>query len=227
MTRTLFFAAAAALVLSACDSTGPEAEVDLTVQTAADIAADPATGRDPNTGQAIDTGRFTLYSLRTGEVVLGYDEENRADSASTLWDIGFRGTDIIVNGGASGPGVGLATVVPEPFEDVAVATDYTLRRDGDSTCESGPSLAVCTGSGNGWYTYVPFPGNQGGYIIPTPGRTLVVRTADGEGYAKLRFTSYYQGNPAPSTIDFATPGRYYTFDYVLNAEGATFVGDES
>lgn len=223
MTRTLLFTAVAALALSACDSTAPETEVDLSVQTATDIEADPTTGRDPDTGQAISTNRFTLYSLRTGEVVLNYDETNRADSASTLWDIGLRGTDVIVNGGTSGPGAGVATVLTAPFDEVATAAGLTFRRDGESTCPSGNALAVCAGSGNGWYTYVPFPGNQGGYILPTAGRTLVVRTADGEGYAKVRFLSYYQGAPDPSAITLTTPARYYSFEYVLNANGESFV----
>ncbi len=64
-------------------------------------------------------------------------------------------------------------------------------------------------------------------MVPTPGRTLVVRTADGEGYAKIRFQSYYQGAPEASAITFTTPGRYFTFDYALNENGRSFVATDN
>ena len=233
MTRLLAFATLFALTLTACDTVEPE-PVDLTVRTAADVAADPAT-RDPNTGQVRGTDRYTLFSLRTGEVVVGYDDAERADSASTLWDIGFRGTEVIVNGGASGPGSAAAVVVAQPFAEVtdAVGPNVVYREDGSATCPlvqtpvgpvPGRSLAVCTGSGNGWYTYTPFP-TGGGYILPTPGRTLLVRLADGSGYAKVRFLSYYRGNPAPSAITPASEDRYYTFEFVTNDQGSSFVDE--
>lgn len=231
MTRFTLFAALAAITLTACDSTESE-PVDLSVQVETDLAADPAT-RDPNTGQTVGTDNFTLYSLREGRVIVSYDATERADSASTLWDIGFRGTEIILNGGSSGPGAAVGVVVAEAFEDVgnALAGDYTYRRDGESLCPEvqtpvgpvpGTPRAICTGSGNGWYTYTPFPGGQGGYILPTPGRTLLVRLADSQGYAKVRFLSYYQGRPDPADITFQSQDRYYSFEYVTNEQGASF-----
>ena len=233
MTRFSFLTIALALTLAACDSTGPE-PVRVQAKTVADLAADPA-DRDPNTGRTSDTGRFTLYSLREGEVVLSYDEADRSDSLTTAWDIGFQGSTIIVNGGASGPGQGGAVILEEAFDDVAaVPAGTAFRVDGTADCPSvttpggtfpGRPLAVCTGSGNGWYTYVPFQ-TGGGYLTPTPGRTILVRTADGEGYAKVRIESYYQGAPDPATITFTSPARYYTFEYVLNASGRSFEADE-
>ena len=223
MLRSLTLAAVAALALSACDSNGPSTEVDLQVQVAADVIADPANGRDPNTGRPTDSGRYTLYSLADNEVVLSYAETDPAvrqrDSASTRWDIGFQGTTIVVNGGDSGPGAGAGLIVEEAFADVATAAGLALRVDGQASCPSGPGLAVCTGGGNGWYTYVPAQN----LILPTPGRTLVVRTADGDGYAKINFRSYYQGSPAEADITPTTPSRYYSFEYVLNTEGQAFV----
>ncbi len=127
--------------------------------------------RDNTTGQVADTGRYTLYSLRDGEIVLSYDEEDRSDS--TLYRLGYRfqqGSTIIVNGGTSGPGMGAALILEEAFDDVTeVSSSTTLRVDGSADCPAvntpggtfpGTPLAVCTGSGNGWYTYVPFPSER-------------------------------------------------------------------
>src|SRR5690606_6982215 len=50
-------------------------------------------------------GHFTFYSLREDRVI------PLADSASTAWDLAFRGTTVLVNGGASGPGDGGAVVL--------------------------------------------------------------------------------------------------------------------
>ena len=204
-------------LLTACDSsdgTEPPAE-PLEVQRIEDVPADPATGRDPDTGEAIDTDRYTFVSLRMGQVVLRYDNDARADSASTAWDLGFQGANVIVNGGTSGPGNGGAVLVEELFSEVTEApTDDAFRVDGSATCSDGSSFAVCPGSDNGWYNY----NFQTNVISPIPGRTLVVRTADGR-YAKVRFVSYYEG--APATPDpFADASRYVTFEYVFQDDGS-------
>jgi hypothetical protein len=226
MNRSLLLLAGLALVLSACDGTDPVDPVVVETATVAELSADPAV-RDPNTGAVVQTGRYTLYSLRENRVVLSHTATNRADSASTAWDIGFQGTNIIVNGGASGPGLGQAVVVTATFDELTdVPAGTTFRADGDNTCPSGAPRAVCGGSGNGWYTYVPFAGGVGGYIVPTPGRTLLVRTADGQGTAKIRFTSYYQGSPDPATISLSSRDRYYSFDFALNPNGTSFVASE-
>ena len=243
MTRLPLFAAIFALTLTACDSSETET-LDIIADQAADVPADPAQ-RDPTTGVTQGTNNFTLFSLRVEDdtttavderIVVSYDDTERADSASTRWDIGFNGTDIILNGGSSGPGAALGVVVPEAFVDLedALANDYTYRRDGESPCPDiqtpvgpvpGASRAVCGGSGNGWYTYVPFPGGRGGYIVPTAGRTLLVRLADGQGYAKVAFTSYYQGSPDPAAITDQSQDRFYSFKFVTNPTGSSFEPD--
>ena len=228
MNRFALVALTGALSLTACDSTGPDAVVDLDVRTAADVIADPNTGRDPVTGRPVASDRFTLYDLDAGEIVLSSDEADAAvrqrDSASTVWDVGFKGTTIIVNGGTSGPGRGSAQIVTEAFASVteAPATGYVA--DGSNTnCPAvvtpggtfpGAPFAVCGGSDNGWYNY---NGAQN-LVSPLAGRTIVLTTATGD-YAKLRVLSYYRGNPA--TPDPATDeDRYYTFEYVLQPDGS-------
>lgn len=148
-------------------------------------------------------GPFTLFSLSENRVV------PNADSATTAWDLGLRGTTILVNGGTSGPGSGAATLVEAPFEAVAAAPEADLVADGARECPRGEPLAVCTGSGNGWYLYA------GNGVTPLPDRTLVVRTADGASLVKVRVLSYDLSEPRP---DGSRP-RYYTFEHVrLDAE---------
>lgn len=154
-----------------------------------------AVGASPMGGAP--SGPYTLYSLSENRVM------PNADSASTEWDLGLYGTTVIVNGGTSGPGQGAARIVEMDFEDVTSADSLELVVDGEGNCPRG-DLAVCTGSGNGWYLY----GGNG--ISPLPGRTLVLRTATG-ALAKIRFLDYVLSDPQP---DGSRP-RYYTFEYAM------------
>ena len=156
---------------------------------AENIAVDAA----PMGGAA--SGPFTLYSLSENRVV------SNADSASTAWDIGLFGTTIMVNGGTSGPGEGAARIVEMEFEDVTSADGIELVTDGEGDCPRG-DYAICIGSGNGWYLY----GGNG--IQPLPGRTLVLKTAEG-GFAKVRVLEYVLSEPQP---DGSRP-RFYTFEH--------------
>ncbi len=226
--RSIPLVAVFALVLAACDASDPApTPVPLNVQTATDVEADPTTGRDPDTGAPISNNLFTLYDLDANEVVLSSDETDpavrAADSASTAWDIGFRGTTIIVNGGASGPGAGEAQLLTEAFAEVNEAPEDGYVADGENDCPAvetpggtfpGAPYAICTGSGNGWYDYNP----QLNLISPIPGRTIVLTTADGQRYAKVRILSFYRGNPNPP--DPQAPSRHYTFEYVVQPDGS-------
>lgn len=191
-----------ALAVSACDSASPDpiTPEPLDVVLVQDLPADPTTGRDPQTGAPIATNRYTLFSLRENRIVLGYNAESRADSASTQWDIGFRGTSLIVNGGQSGPGQGGAVLVSGLLDEVteAPAAGYGDAVPGD------------------WFAYNP----QTHVVSPTPGRVIVVRTANGQ-YAKLRVLSYYRGAPADPDA-FEHEARHYTFEYVLQPDGSRF-----
>lgn len=209
MTRLLSLLVAAVLVLmlGACNDSNPvdseEEDPPLEVLTVEDLPADPTTssGDGPPSG----TDQYTYFSLRDGEIVLRYDETERDEAESTSWDISFQATNIIVNGGTSGPGEGAAYIAEEPFEEV---TEVDVDRLGTDT-DDAQAL-------EDWYDY-----NMETHIVsPLPGRTLVVRTADGEGYAKIRIVSYYEGapeDPAESEAD----ARHYTFDYVLQTDGST------
>lgn len=217
MNRLTLLALAGTLALSACDSTAPGETVNLDVETATDIEADPTTSTDG--GRPTSSGRFTLYDLDAGEVVLSSSETDEAmrqqDSTSTAWDIGFSGTTIIFNGGTSGPGQGSAQIVEGLFADVTEAPAGGYVADGANTaCPSG-AYAVCTGSNNGWYSYNPTTH----IVSPIPGRSIVLTTGDGD-YAKVRILSYYRGNPAvPGGVD-----RHYTFEYAVQPDGSRDFG---
>ena len=161
-------------------------------------------------GQPI-SGPFTKFDFDTG---METDSE-------TDWDIAFRATDIIVNGGSSmgtidepnRNGDGGAYIVMGTMADVT-EVDVSL-----FTQDSENGYAIMSGSGNGWYTYT---GPPTFLVTPTAGRILVFKTADGK-FAKVEILSYYQG--APDSPDaFTDQSRYYTFNYVYqpNSGETTF-----
>ena len=161
-------------------------------------------------GQPI-SGPFTKFDFDTG---METDSE-------TDWDIAFRATDIIVNGGSSmgtidepnRNGDGGAYIAMGTMADVT-EVDVSL-----FTQDSENGYAIMSGSGNGWYTYT---GPPTFLVTPTAGRILVFKTADGK-FAKVEILSYYQG--APDSPDaFTDQSRYYTFNYVYqpNSGETTF-----
>lgn len=195
---SILFAVAGLLLFSSCSDNGignddPEPEVESNT-----IESLEALG---------ENGQYTFFSLRTGETV------SQADSASTDWDLAFNGTTILTNSGVSGPGSGGAIILDSSFSGVTIAPS-----EGYST-DTSESLAIPTGTGNGWYSY-NFTTHK---ITPLPDKTIVVKTADGNHYAKVQIISYYKDNPDLSSEEYqnnseAYPSRHYTFDYVIQLE---------
>ncbi len=170
-------------------------------QTVKNLAADPVT-IDPQTGQpGAGTGKYTLFSLKDGKQIAN------SDSASNKWDIGFRGTTIIVNGGAIRSGQGGAYIHTGTFEELtSVPESVTFATD-----QSSSQLAIPTGSGKGWYNYANT------IVSPIPGKVLILKTGDGK-YAKLEVLSYYKDAPATPTA--TSESRYFTFRYVYQPDGS-------
>jgi hypothetical protein len=170
--------------------------VDLPVRTVTNLQADTA-----------NTGRFTFFSLRDSAIV------PNSDSATARWDIAFRATTIIINGGPIRFGQGGANVL--------TGTDFntleTLPETGWRVDSSATSLAIPVGSGRAWYNY----NQQTNVISPIPGVVLGIRTADGR-YAKLQILSYYLNAPA-NPNGFADRARVYTFRYVFQPNGSRTV----
>jgi hypothetical protein len=183
--------ASAFMACSKDDDAKPDAP--LTSTQVNNIEADPA----------VTSNHFAFYSLERNEAVA------LADSASNKWDLAFRSTTILINGGSSGlGGAGAYVQRATTFDAFAgIPSDSVFRTD------AAGAFAIPTGSGNGWYNY-DFNTNV---ISPIPGNILVVRTAGGK-YAKLEILSYYKNAPAsPASTDTA---RYYTFRFIYQPDGS-------
>lgn len=147
---------------------------------------------------------FTYYRFSDSSVVTG------ADTLTSKWDIAFRNTSIIINGGPIRFGVGGAIVdslVSYDTISVVPAASFSV----DST-ES--KLAIPGGSTNGWYKY----DLANNIVNPILTRSLIIRTGDGK-YAKVQILSYYKdSNPQPpvNPLNF----RYYTFKFVYQPDGS-------
>jgi hypothetical protein len=146
------------------------------------------------------SGAFTKFSFETGT----------STTSETNWDIAFRGTTIIVNGGGS---LGTNDEPERTGNAAAYIANGTMATvtevDTDLlVADSASGYAIPAGSSNGWYLYNP----QLFLVTPIAGKILVFRTHDGR-YAKVEILSYYQDapeNPNPMVDE----GRYYTFNYV-------------
>ena len=207
-TLSAFTLVSTVVLFFSCKKDNVTAPVVLETKTVSNLPADTIIGLTSN-GQPYGSGKFTFYSLETNKII------DNADSASTKWDLGFRGTTIITNSGTGGPGNGGAFVFTGIFSDLtAISADSTFRTDSAPT-----SYAIKTGSGNGWYSY----NGATQLITPVPGRVLVIRTATGK-YAKLEILNYYKGGVTPdataSDNDKLTKQRYFTFRYLYQPNGS-------
>ncbi|MBC3787191.1 HmuY family protein [Spirosoma utsteinense] len=199
----LFTASLATLTACASDDDAPVV-LPVQAQTVNNLPADPTTPSSTTGQPPLSTGKFTLYNLRDNKTVAN------TDSATNRWDVGFRGTTVIINGGAVRSGQGGAYVHTGTFEELtAIPATATFAQD-----QSATSLAIPTGSGLGWYNY----NSTNNIITPVPGRVLVIRTGDGK-YAKLEILSYYEN--APATPGATSRSRFYTFRYVYQPDGST------
>lgn len=175
-------------------------------KTVNDLPADTIIGIS-SIGQPYGSGKFTLYSLETNSIIAN------TDSATTKWDLGFRGTTIITNSGTGGPGNGGAFVYTGNFSDLKeISADSVFRTD------NAPVYAIRSGSGNGWYNY----NGATQLVTPIPGRVLVIRTASGK-YAKVEILNYYKGGVTPDASapdnEKITKQRYFAFRYVYQLNG--------
>ena len=191
----------------ACDS---DNDGDDTIPVVSITVEDLYAPQQGGQGQPI-SGAFTKFDFD-----LGMETDSETD-----WDIAFRATDIIVNGGMSmgttdepdRTGDAGAYIATGTIEEITEVDINLFTQDSDS------GYAIMSGSGNGWYTY---SGPPTFLITPTPGKILVFKTADGK-YAKVEILSYYEGAPVDPDA-FTDQSRYYTFNYVYqpNSGETTF-----
>ena len=151
-------------------------------------------------------GKFAKFSFSKQELVEGDD-----------WDIAFRATTILVNGGFSGgedepdrSGIGAGYIQIGNYGSIKTVDESLFKQD------SQTSKAIPTGSGNGWYNYDA----QNHIITPIAGRTLMFKTHNGR-YAKVEIQSYYKNSPEIPNA-FSSEAQYYTFTYTYQPnEGVT------
>ena len=153
-------------------------------------------------------GKVTFFNISTQKIVAN------SDSATTKWDLGFRGTTIFTNSGTSGTGQGGAFIFNGLFDNLkTISADSTFKVDTKTL------LAIPTGSKKGWYAY----DGAANLITAIPGKVLVIRTADGK-FAKMEILNYYKKGvtPAATATDAAkTNGqRYYAYRFVYQPDGS-------
>ncbi len=190
---------ALSIIYVSCDDTEPITLLPVESKSITNLPALQTT--DFTQSPPVTTGSFTKFSFKEGSQITGDN-----------WDIAFRGTTILVNGGTKigsltdepeRTGEASLTLVTGTFSGVTKApvdTDFLQDKTG--------SYALTTGSGNGWYTYAGPPTHL---INPIAGKVLIIRTVNGN-YAKMEIISYYKDNN-PSILDNA---RYYSFNYQYN-----------
>ena len=152
----------------------------------------------PGAPPFIPGGDYTKFNFSKGDTVSGDD-----------WDIAFRSTIILVNGGASRnpdepdrTGEAAAYIATGTLASVASIKTSSFRRDKKT------EYAIPTGSGNGWYNYNP--GEM--TITSIAGRIIVIKTHNNR-YAKMEILSYYKNAPSRPDNTKDIP-RFYTFRYV-------------
>ena len=196
-----------------CTDSTPEEppKLDLIPKTFEDLHAPQSGGREAETPLS---GPFVKFSFREGAITTN---ENK-------WDIAFRGTTILVNGGTkvefleepNRTGNAAGYIQNGVFEGITSVTSSRFKQD------STDEYAIPGGSDNGWYNYVGEPTHV---INPIPGKILIFRTHDNR-FVKMEILSYYKGAPeqpialGPRAHQDAT----YTFRYVYqpNEDVTTF-----
>ena len=152
------------------------------------------------TVDATDRENWAYVNLAKGETV------DIADPATSMaWDLGFKRTAVIANGGVSGPGkTGTLILKDISFEDVLEAPEGDYVSDTDQIATFA--------RGNGWYTYTGPPNH---WVLPNPIVYALRIAVDPKTqppspyyYAKVRFIGYYENNETKEgsgniTIEYA------------------------
>ena len=142
-----------------------------------------------------NTKSYNYFSLLSGK------EVPDSDAKTAKWDLGFSKTTIAVNSGTSGPGQGGAQIIEKPFDQITEAPKDGYKVDGEG------GNAIVGGSGNSWYKY----DMSVHAIMPIIGRTILVKTAEGQ-FAKVGIISYYKGAPEEVPTEESS---YFTFRYAI------------
>jgi len=160
-----------------------------------------------NISDTLVTGKFTKFSFSEGDTI---NHNN--------WDVAFRGTTLIVNGGEKShndqpdrSGNAAVYIAIGSMSEINYIDTNRLLQDNSSGSAVLENMMVddLGISGKGWAFY----NYQTHIISPIPGRVLVFRTHD-DNYAKMEILYFYNSpNPEPQNGDY---GGFYTFNYLLS-----------
>lgn len=193
----MFFSLVIFLLFACGSESEEEPQLPLVAEMVEDLSA-PNDVIDRSTGQVLEEKPFQYFSL----------SEKRVVTEDESWDVAFKGTTIRTNTAKNVSAALVDGIFQEINEIPATATFAT---------DTETSLAIPTGSGNGWYSYNPTTHA----IKPIPGKVILLQTTSGN-YAKMEILSYYKGNPSDEELDPLTAeGATYTFQYVLQPNGTT------
>jgi len=157
----------------------------------------PQTGGMDQMGNPIPvSGEFAKFDFSTGVVT----------TSETEWDIAFRGTSIIVNGGVSSETTDEPERTGNAAAYIATGTIVSIKAVNSGLLEQDSVNGYVLSN---WYTYAGPPTHL---IAPTAGKIIVVKTRDGK-YAKIEILSYYKDAPENPNA-FTDEERYFTFNYV-------------
>lgn len=184
-------------------------------------SSDPATTPGPTTTSITksnmrpDSAQGFLYYSLDGDSVVPFEQRN-----TSAWDIRMaylqgegrtRQIDIFFNSGTAGIGSTKAYVASARFESVTMADTTKLKNDDTTTTSRIVSIDL---TGPGVFIYQPTVHHT---IVPSPDKTIVVRTKGGK-FVKFQFTSIYKDAvPSPDEL---TPLGYYYFRYVRSTSAS-------
>jgi len=176
----------------------------------ADVVELDASDFELNIADTSATGNFVKFSFSEGNTVT---HDN--------WDVAFRGTTLIVNGGekafndqpdrTGNAAVYIATGSMSAIDSVDV-TKLLQDNSSGSAILNNIMIDDLGVSEQGWASY-SFSTHL---FSPRAGRILVFRTHD-DKYAKMEIIYFYDSlNPDTGNGDI---GGYYTFNYVYQSDG--------
>lgn len=151
------------------------------------------------------TGDFVKFSFEKGTTV-----------TDNNWDVAFRGSSIIVNGGVKKEESEPART-GEAGVYVADGTMASLKSANINSFQQDSATTLAIPSFNTWADYTGAPRHA---VVPKAGKILVFKTHDGK-YAKMEILSYYKDSPAVPDYREGHQSRYYTFNYVYQPNKGT------
>jgi hypothetical protein len=209
MKYTSFFFLLSLFLFVSCEKSSTE---EILWWHGADVIELDASDFELNIADTSATGNFVKFSFSEGYTVT---HDN--------WDVAFRGTTLIVNGGEKAHNdqpdrsrnAAVYIDIGSMSEINSVDTNRLLQDNSSSSAILNNIMIDDLGvSGQGWASY-SFSTHL---FSPRAGRILVFRTHDNK-YAKMEIIYFYDSlNPDTGSGDY---GGFYTFNYVYQLDGTT------